>query len=265
VPQAAGDILTTRETGEVITSSERREAVMLTSQEDITVTYYRLAPGEMGPDPHVHHEHVDAFYVLDGEMSFLVGPDREAITLGAGGLVAAPPNFLHTFLNSSDAEARFLNLHTPDGGFGGYMRGRRDGDREVTFDTADPPDDGGLPMSEGIVSAPGEGERLVSGNRTALLKGLLPHACFIEFDVDGPLGGPPPHAHADQVDSFYVLEGELEMTVDGERQIAGPGTLAAIPRGAEHTFAHRGNGRARFLNVHAPDGGFGEFMRGNVD
>jgi uncharacterized cupin superfamily protein len=265
VPPDAGEILTSRETGDVVASSDRREAVILTSLEDITVTYYRLAEGEAGPDPHVHHEHVDAFYVLEGELSFLLGPERERVTLGAGGLVAAPPNFVHTFVNSTAGEARFLNLHTPDGGFGAFMRGRRDGDREIGFDTADPPADGGLPMSAGVISGPGEGERLVSGNRTALLKGLLAQACFIEFEVSGPLGGPPPHAHEAQVDSFYVLEGELEMTVGDEQAIAGPGTLAAIPRRTTHTFAHRGDGTARFLNVHAPDGGFGEFMRGNVD
>jgi quercetin dioxygenase-like cupin family protein len=253
--------ITTRESGEAITGTDRREVVLLTSQAGITVTYYRLADGQKGPTPHVHHEHTDAFYVLEGELGFELGRDREKVTLGAGGLVAAPPNFLHTFANWSGAENRFLNIHAPDGGFGAYMRGRRDGDREITFDTADPPADGGLPMEDGVVSPPGDGERLVSGNRTALLKGLLPDACFLEFEVNGPLGGPDPHAHADQVDSFYVLEGELEFTLEGERHVAGPGSFAAVPPGVEHTFAHRGEGTARFLNIHAPDGGFADLMR----
>jgi uncharacterized cupin superfamily protein len=247
--------------GEAITQKEDREATIMTSRDQITITYYRLGDGQQGPEPHIHHEHTDAFYVLEGEVGFLLGPDRESVSVGAGGLVAAPRYGIHTFMNESGAEARFLNIHAPDGGFGDYMRDMRDRKPDASFDSFPPPDDGGLPLSEMIVSGPGEGERLVAGNRVALLKGLLDDACFIEFEVNGPLGGPPPHAHAAQIDSFYVIEGELEFTVDGERSVAGPGTLASVPVGAEHTFAHRGEGLVRFLNIHAPDGGFGDFMR----
>jgi len=102
-----------------------------------------------------------------------------------------------------------------------------------------------------------EGERLVSAHRTDLLKGVLPEICFAEFAFEGPVNGPDIHHHDAQVDSFYVLEGELEMTVEDSAHVAGPGTLASVPRGVRHTFAHRGPGRARVLNVHAPDGGFG--------
>ncbi len=51
------------------------------------------------------------------------------------------------------------------------------------------------------------------------------------------------------------------MTVEDSREVALPGTLAAVPHGVRHTFNHSGNGTVRFLNVHAPDGGFGEFLR----
>jgi mannose-6-phosphate isomerase-like protein (cupin superfamily) len=256
-----GEIIVRRADGEVITDTERREAIILTAREDITITWYRLAPGERGPDPHVHHEHADGFYVLDGELSFVLGPDRERASVGAGGLVIAPPNVVHTFINESGAEVRFLNLHTPDGGFASYMRGRRDGDKHASFDSFDPPADGGLPLSEAVVSAPGEGERLVSGNRAAMLKAALPEICFSEFELNGRFDGPDLHHHDAQVDSFYVLDGEVEITVEDSRQVAGRETLASIPRGVRHTFAHPGPGRARLLNIHAPDGGFGEFLR----
>jgi quercetin dioxygenase-like cupin family protein len=253
-------VLVGRANGETVTAREDREAVMLTAQDELTVTYYRLGPGQRGPDPHVHHEHTDAFYVLDGELGFILGPDRERIAVGAGGLVAAPPNVIHTFVNESGAEVRFLNLHTPDGGFAAFMRAARDGVKGVGFDTSDPPDDGGLPLSEAIVSGPGDGERLVSGKRVARLKGALPQICFAEFELDGPYEGPGVHQHDAEVDAFYVLEGELEITVEDSRQLAGPGTLAAVPRGVRHTFDHPGDGTARFLNIHAPDGGFGAFL-----
>ena len=38
--------------------------------------------------------------------------------------------------------------------------------------------------------------------------------------------------------------------------------MASIPRGVTHAFSHRGDGTARFLNIHAPDAGFADFMRG---
>jgi uncharacterized cupin superfamily protein len=250
-----------RAAGETITDSERREARILAAHDDITITWYRLGPGERGPDPHVHRRHTDAFYVLDGELSFLLGPERESVALGPSSLVAAPPGFVHTFLNESGAEVRFLNLHAPDGGFAAYLRGVRDGARDATFDTHDPPADGGLPIEEGVISGPGEGERLVRANRVALVKSALPHLFLAEFEVDGPLGGPDPHAHQDQVDSFYVLEGELEVTMNGSKHIAGLDTLASVPRLVEHTFAHRGEGTVRFLNLHTPDGGFGDHLR----
>jgi mannose-6-phosphate isomerase-like protein (cupin superfamily) len=260
------DILVPRADGEPIADREEREVTLLAARDQISLHWYRLAPGERGPEPHVHHRHVDSFYVLDGELGFLLGPDREHVQLGAGGLVAAPPNFVHTFVNSSDAEVRFLNIHTPDGGFAGYMRGRSDGDESATFDTADPPDDGGLPLSEGIVAGPGEGARFERGDKqVVLLKGVLPEVCFAEFELEGPFEGPHLHAHDGQVDSFYVLEGELEMTIEDDRHTAGPETLASIPPGVGHTFNRPGSGRTRLLNIHAPDGGFGEFLRRTSD
>ena len=255
------DVLAAPAGGETITDRPGRQLSILADREEISITRYRLAPGEHGPDPHVHREHTDAFYVLEGEMTFPLGPDREPVRVGAGGLVAAPPNLIHEFANESAADARMLNLHTPDAGFAAYLRGVRDGDPDAGFDSFDPPADGGLPLAEAIVSGPGEGERLSSRNRVALLKGVLPHLCFAEFTFDGPFDGPGLHQHDAQVDSFYVLEGELDLTVEDSVHVAGPDTLASVPSGVRHTFAHRGTGKARVLNVHAPDGGFGEFLR----
>jgi mannose-6-phosphate isomerase-like protein (cupin superfamily) len=254
-------VITTHADGETVTRRDGREAVLLTAQDQLTVTSYRLGPDQRGPAPHVHHEHTDAFYVLEGELAFVLGPDRERMAVGAGGLVAAPPNVIHTFNNESGTGVRFLNLHSPDGGFAAFMRAARDGIEGVTFDTFDPPEDGGLPLDEAVVSRPGEGERLVSGKRVALLKGALPHLCVAEFELDGPYDGPGAHDHDAEVDAFYVLDGELEMTVEASNPVAGAGALAAVAPGVTHTFNHTRTGIVRFLNIHAPDAGFGDFLR----
>jgi quercetin dioxygenase-like cupin family protein len=254
------DVLVRLGDGETITEQERRQVVVLAERPDITITWSRYAPGERGPDPHVHREHTDAFYVLEGELTFPVGPGDERIRVPAGGFAAVPPNVVHSFVNEGSTDACWLNLHAPDTGFAAYLRALRDG-TDAVFDSFDPPADGGLPASEAIVTGPGEGERLVSGNRVVFLKGVLPDMCVAEWALYGPFEGPHLHDHDRQVDSFYVLEGELELTLEDSVRSAGPDMLASIPRGVRHTFAHRGPGSARVLNVHAPDGGFAEFLR----
>ena len=256
----ANDVVVGPGEGETITQREHRDLVILAERDDITITRTRYGPGERGPDPHVHREHTDAFYVVEGELTFVLGREAEQIRVSAGSFVAAPPNVLHTFFNEGSADAHFLNFHTPDKGFAAYLRGQRDGE-DVPFDSFDAPADGGRPVAEAIVTGPGEGERLVQGNRVVFLKGVLPNLCFAEWVLDGPFDGPPAHHHDHQVDSFYVLEGELDMTIEDSVRAVGPDTLASVPPGVRHTFNHSRPGTARVLNVHAPDGGFADFLR----
>jgi quercetin dioxygenase-like cupin family protein len=98
----------------------------------------------------------------------------------------------------------------------------------------------------------------------ALVKGALPHLSVFEFTIEGPFDGPDPHAHADETDCFYVLEGELDFQVDGRAFRGGPGTFVAAPPGVMHSFGKSDAGTARFLNIHAP-GGFECFLRATSD
>jgi len=118
-----------------------------------------------------------------------------------------------------------------------------------------------LDEGHGVVSGPGEGERLASGERTAFVKADLPHLSVFEFHLDGHFVGPEPHTHSDHTDSFYVLEGEVEFTVEGRTFTGGPGTFVSAPPGVEHTFGKPGPGSARLLNIHAPDAGFADRLR----
>jgi quercetin dioxygenase-like cupin family protein len=47
---------------------------------------------------------------------------------------------------------------------------------------------------------------------------------------------PPVHLQTDEEEAFYLLDGEIEFTVDGEAAIACAGTFALVPRGAAHSF-----------------------------
>ena len=78
-------------------------------------------------------------------------------------------------------------------------------------------------------------------------------------DPGGP--APPAHVHARHSESFYVLEGELALVVGEQELAAGPGTWAHVPAGVPHTFELRGDEPVRFLDIHAPSSGFGDFVR----
>jgi len=75
-------------------------------------------PPEVGPPPHIHRREDEAFYVLEGELTFGVW-DR-ALTLRAGGFVHLPRGTPHWFRNASDKPARALVLVTP-GGFERFL------------------------------------------------------------------------------------------------------------------------------------------------
>lgn len=69
-----------------------------------------------------------------------------------------------------------------------------------------------------------------------------------------PGGGPPPHIHTRETESFYVLEGEFEFLA-GDRWIkAAPGSFVHVPTGALHTLKNVGEGVGRLLTLVVPAG-----------
>jgi quercetin dioxygenase-like cupin family protein len=162
--------------GETITAKERREVLLLVDRPALSMTWSRFAGGERGTDLHLHREHTDSFYVLEGELTVELGPDAEPVALGAGGFVAIPPSVPHGFVNAGSGHAAWLNLHTPDTGFADYMRGLREGTK-VPFDSLDWPVDDARPAADAIVSEPGAGERVEHG----LLKCELPELAVAEW------------------------------------------------------------------------------------
>jgi mannose-6-phosphate isomerase-like protein (cupin superfamily) len=138
---------------EVILRNERREISLLLVDEHLSLTYGSCAAGERVAGPHIHHQHTDGFYVLEGELTFEIGPEPETVTIGAGSLVAAPPGLAHSLRNAGPERARWLTIHAPDNGFADFMRGIRDG-VEIEWDIAPVPTDGGLPADHAIISRP---------------------------------------------------------------------------------------------------------------
>jgi quercetin dioxygenase-like cupin family protein len=69
-----------------------------------------------------------------------------------------------------------------------------------------------------------------------------------------PGGGPPPHVHSREEEGFYVLEGEVTLSVGEERIVASAGMFANIPVGTPHSFKNESRKPARMLISVAPAG-----------
>lgn len=111
------------------------------------------------------------------------------------------------------------------------------------------------PADDPIALLPGEGERL----GTNAVKAARPELSLIEV-VIRPGGGVQPHFHRRHSDSFYVLEGEVELHVGDEVVHGSPGAYVLAPPGVVHYFRNVSSEPARVLNLHTP-GGFVEYRR----
>ncbi len=59
--------------------------------------------------------------------------------------------------------------------------------------------------------------------------------CLMEHRLTAA-ANPPMHIHCDEEEAFFVLEGEVEIEVDGVTASAAPGSFALLPRRVPHTF-----------------------------
>jgi mannose-6-phosphate isomerase-like protein (cupin superfamily) len=118
-----------------------------------------------------------------------------------------------------------------------------------------------LDEAQAVLLGPGEGELTETEHRKLFVKGSWEQMDFLEYEASSDYDGAGPHFHKRHVDSFYVLEGELEFTVGTETHRAGPGTFVSVPPGIVHAFTNPGPGPVRFLNVHAPACGFTDYIR----
>ena len=62
------------------------------------------------------------------------------------------------------------------------------------------------------------------------------------------------HVHRVQEETFYVLEGECEWHVSGNKIQAKPGTYLFIPPGVPHNIANAGDKPARMIMTVSPPG-----------
>ncbi len=82
-----------------------------------------------------------------------------------------------------------------------------------------------------------------TGGKYALWEALVP-----------PGGGPPPHVHSREEEGFYVLEGQIALTVGDEKHVVTAGMFANVSPGTPHAFKNESDRPARMLISVAPAG-----------
>lgn len=77
----------------------------------------RVLPGG-GPPPHILHREDESFYVLEGEVTFLL--DGRSVVARAGSFIQGPRGIPHAFKNEGPVPARML-IHVSPPGFERFM------------------------------------------------------------------------------------------------------------------------------------------------
>jgi mannose-6-phosphate isomerase-like protein (cupin superfamily) len=257
--------------GERITGEDGLEVTLLADLEEIGIVEVRSEPGGVTPPLHLHSRHAECFFVLEGELPLRLA-DRE-LRAGAGTWVYVPAEVVHTFGATGDPRTRFLDIHVPSSGFGDFVRGLQaargeDELREVraAFDQQPEPEyatgDSGLVILSRGGGAEGETMAGRTESRRATLLLDTEELTVTEFFYGPGERGAKPHVHHHHADGFFVLEGELTVTVGSGSLRAPAGTLVLLPPYVVHGFDNDGSADALFYNLHMPASGFADYLRG---
>lgn len=241
----------------------------------ISMAVNRIHPGD-GPPPHLHRNEDEGFYILEGEVTFLFRD--QLIVAKPGDFVWAPRNIIHCFKCTSATPAKFVLLVTPTK-FMDFARTLA----KPAPDFMQPPvlteaDIGQLMsvtpqygiemkldhvMPATVAKAAGPLKQLwVMGLKINFLATRLETGgqfTIVEVGIAPHGDGPPPHAHVEMDELFYVIEGQVAFVIGDQTQIASPGDAVFIPHGTRHTFANVGDTPARLIDIHTP-GGFEDFF-----
>jgi quercetin dioxygenase-like cupin family protein len=115
-----------------------------------------------------------------------------------------------------------------------------------------------------ITKGPEDGENLsvVGDTYRILITGKETGGAYAAIDMlIPPNGGPGPHSHAELQESFYVIDGEIEVKSEVSTYIAKKGSFVNIPKGGiVHCFKNKTDQPAHLLCMVVPSGLEGFFM-----
>ena len=86
------------------------------------------------------------------------------------------------------------------------------------------------------------------------------HGALSAFEFTGTSCGPR-HLHHEQDEWIYVVDGELEIELDGSPRHLSTGECIYIPRKVKHVWAATGDNPAKIIDVYQPAGKIEDFFR----
>ena len=90
---------------------------------------------------------------------------------------------------------------------------------------------------------------------TFLATGKETNGAYFQLEaVVGPGGGPPPHVHHGEDETFYLIEGNLEMRLGNALLSVKAGDYVSVPRGTVHGYRNTGSGPAAMIVTFVPAG-----------
>jgi mannose-6-phosphate isomerase-like protein (cupin superfamily) len=242
---------------------------------------------------HLHRKEDEAFWVLEGEMTFHIG--EETIEARPGSFVFGPKDVPHTYTVDS-GPAKLLFLLSPPG-FEDFIQAisrpakaltlppseseASSGEDETTdegesesFEVLEarygceivgtPPVPGKEQKKEetmdedvgrafGLEEGEGEARWWLGGLATIKATGEETDGRYTLVEVLEPEGEAPLHVHHREDEGFWVLEGEVTFDVGEETIKAGPGSFVFGPKGIPHRYTID-SGPARMLFLLSPAG-----------
>jgi mannose-6-phosphate isomerase-like protein (cupin superfamily) len=85
-------------------------------------------------------------------------------------------------------------------------------------------------------------------------------ALEMEWELATMAAGTPVHIHPTATESYQVLEGSLDVEIDGEWRTIAAGEGMSVPPGVPHTFRNSADVISRVHNTHAPAMRFAEYF-----
>jgi mannose-6-phosphate isomerase-like protein (cupin superfamily) len=119
-----------------------------------------------------------------------------------------------------------------------------------------------------VVVRSGDGRTIAIGDSSVRLLSIGGDTAGVssaeEIRVPPHFSGPPAHFHNKTNHSWYVTEGELRLTVEGESYDLILGGFVYVPIGSSHTFANVTSRHAAMVEFTTP-GGFDRYLADLAD
>jgi quercetin dioxygenase-like cupin family protein len=224
-----------------------------------TGTSLNLLAGGGTIKPHVH-SYEESFYILEGQA--IVGIEDRAYLMGPGDYGVVKVGVQHSWRNAGSSPCKWLQMAAPQPKPVGQERDTFFTKGASAPESAQPVDFNNLNgdllghFDASMVPPPDKRVGELAGAPGVFLKWMIDEKfgakhqrlLFIEYQ---PGVGIPLHDHTFE-ESYFILSGEIEALMDGEKYTGKPGDVFWTSVGCVHSFTNVASGPVRWIETFAP-------------